>query len=117
MGVTYVEGVVTGPAGRSVTTRLLVDSGATYSLLRHGDWQAIGLEPKRLVAFALADGTTVERRVSECHMALPQGEGHTPVVLGEPGDEALLGIVTLEILGLVLNPFTRTLHPMRMLLA
>jgi hypothetical protein len=36
------------------------------------------------------------------------------VVLGEPGDAAVLGVVTLEILGLVLNPFTRTLQPMRM---
>ena len=43
-------------------------------------------------------------------------EGHTPVILGEPGDEALLGMVTLGILGLVLNPFKRTLQPMRMLL-
>ena len=34
-----------------------------------------------------------------------------------PLGEALLGVVTLEILGLVLNPFTRTLQPMRMLLA
>ncbi len=48
---------------------------------------------------------------------LPQGEGYTPAILGEPGDEALLGAVTLEILGLVLNPFNRTLQPMRMLLA
>lgn len=117
MGVTYVEGVVTGPAGKSVPARFLVDSGATYSLLRPEDWQAIGLEPKRVLSFTLADGTTVERRVSECHIALLQGEGHTPVILGEPGDEALLGVVTLEILGLVLNPFTRTLQPMRMLLA
>jgi hypothetical protein len=39
------------------------------------------------------------------------------VVLGEPGDEALLGVVTLGILGLVLNPFTRALQPMRLLLA
>ena len=44
-------------------------------------------------------------------------EGHTPVVLGEKGDEALLGVVTLENLGLVLNPFDRTLRPMRMMLA
>lgn len=117
MGVSYVEGVVTGPAGKSLTARFLVDSGATYSLLRHEDWQAIGLEPKRVLTFTLADGTTIRRRVSECHIALPQGEGHTPVILGEPGDEALLGVVTLEILGLVLNPFTRTLQPMRMLLA
>ena len=36
--------------------------------------------------------------------------------MGEPGDDqALLGAVTLENLGLVLNPFSRTLHPMRLL--
>jgi len=46
----------------------------------------------------------------------PGGEGHTPVILGQPGDEPLLGAVTLEILGFVLNPFQRTLQPMRMLL-
>jgi hypothetical protein len=39
------------------------------------------------------------------------------VILGEEGDEALLGTVTLEILGLVLHPFKRTLEPMRMMLA
>jgi len=117
MGLTYVEGTATGPTGKAVTARFLVDSGATYTLLGDGDWQAIELSSKRNLTFTLADGTTVERRVSECHLALPQGEGHTPVILGEPGDEPLLGVVTLEILGLVLNPFTRTLQPMRMLLA
>jgi hypothetical protein len=39
------------------------------------------------------------------------------VILGETGDAALLGEVTLYIFGLVLNPFTRSLHPMRMMLA
>ena len=97
--------------------RFLVDSGASYSLLADKDWQAIGLAPKRTVTFTLADGTQIERAISECHIALPQGEAHTPVILGENGDEPLLGVVTLEILGLVLNPFNRTLQPMRMLLA
>jgi len=117
MGVTYIEGVVTGPTGKQATVRFLVDSGATYTLLPHPYWQAIELAPKRSLTFTLADGTTINRQVSECHIALPQGDGHTPVILGEPGDEALLGVVTLEILGLVLNPFNRTLQPMRMMLA
>ena len=116
MGVVYIEGVAAGADGKQVTVRFLVDSGATYTLLPYEDWRALALRPKRSVTFALADGTTVERQVSECHITLPQGEGHTPVILGEPADEALLGSVTLEILGLVLNPFTRTLQPMRMLL-
>lgn len=117
MALTYVEGVVRGPTGRTREIRLLVDSGATYSLLPHEVWTAIGLTPRRTVSFTLADGTVVERQISECYLILPQGEAHTPVILGQPGDEALLGVVTLEILGLVLNPFTRELQPMRMLLA
>jgi len=117
MGITCIEGVVTAPTGKQATVRFLVDSGATYTLLPYEDWQAIGLSPKRFVAFTLANGTTIERKMSECHITLPQGEAHTPVILGEPGDEPLLGAVTLEILGLVLNPFSRTLQPMRMLLA
>ncbi len=89
MGISYVQGTVRGPTGTEASVRFLIDSGATYSLL------------------------------SECQLALPQpqSEGHTPVVLGQPGDaEALLGVVTLEILGLVFDPFRRTLQPMRMLL-
>jgi len=117
MGVTHVEGEVRGPEGKKAVVRFLVDSGASYSLLAEKDWHAIGLHPKRTVTFSLADGTEIERAVSECHITLPQGEAHTPVILGENDDEPLLGVVTLEILGLVLNPFNRTLQPMRMLLA
>ncbi|HEV8641327.1 MAG TPA: retroviral-like aspartic protease family protein [Methylomirabilota bacterium] len=117
MGLTYVEGVVADPTGTSRAVRFMVDSGAKYSLLPPADWRAIGLAPKRRMTFALADGTLIDRDVSECHIALPQGEGHTPVILGEAGDAALLGVVTLEILGFVLNPFNRTLQPARLLLA
>lgn len=116
MGVTFVEGVVTGPQG-SRTVRFLVDSGAVYTLLPDGVWQGVGLAPLRAQTFTLADGTTVERQVSECYIHLPQGGGHTPVILGEPGDAALLGMVTLEILGFVLNPLTRELQPMHMRLS
>jgi predicted aspartyl protease len=116
MGITFISGTVTGPKGQR-TLEFLVDSGATYTLLPVDVWQGIGLIPKRSVAFSLADGTSIERQVSECHITLEVGEGHSPVILGEPEDEAVLGVVTLENLGLVFNPFTRTLHPMRLLLA
>ena len=116
MGVICLEGVVAGPTGKQATVRFLVASGATYPLLPQEVWRAIELAPKRPAVFPLADGKTLERRISECHLTLPQGEGHPPVILGEAGDQAPLGVVTLEILGLVLNPFTRKLQPMRMLL-
>ncbi len=116
MGITYVEGYVKGSSGKQENVKFLVDSGATYSLLPKVVWEAIGLLPKRKQSFTLADGTTIERAISEAFVILSQGEAHTPVILGEEGDEALLGVVTLEILGLVFNPFNRTLHPMHMLL-
>lgn len=117
MGLSYIQGTVRGPIGER-PVRFLIDSGAVYSLLPEDAWHAIGLVAKREMDFALADGTTIRRAVSECHLSLPQGEAHSPVVLGEPGDvEPLLGVVTLEILGLVFDPFHRTLRPMRALLA
>ncbi len=115
MGITYITGIVKGPKGEA-EVRFLIDSGATYSLLPEETCKKIGLEPKRYMDFTLADGTIIRRGVSECYLILKEGEGHTPVILGEEDDEALLGVVTLEILGLVFNPFKRTLKPMRAVL-
>ncbi len=117
MGITYVEGTVSGPTGKQATLEFLVDSGAKYTLLPLKSWKAIGLKPVRRLTFVLADGTKVKRDISECYINLVQGKTHTPVVLGRSGDEALLGAVTLEELGLVLNPFQRSLQPARMMLA
>jgi clan AA aspartic protease len=117
MGITYVAGTVTGPTGKQATVNFLVDSGAMYTLVPWNVWHAIGLEPKESVKFFLVDGTEVEHKLSECRIVLPQGERSTPVLLGKEGDEALLGVITLEEMGLVLNPFTRQLQPMRVLLA
>ena len=116
MGITHIEGRVRGPTGKEEQLRFLIDSGATYTLLPKKVWRDIRLSPKREHTFGLADGSTITRKISECYILLPQGEGHTPVILGEADDEALLGVVTLEILGLVFDPFKRTLQPMRMLL-
>lgn len=86
-------------------------------MIPHGIWPDLGLEATRSVDVVLADGTVLPRDVSECYITLPGlGPGHSPVFLGEAGDEALLGVITLENMGLVLNPYTRRLHPMRMTL-
>ena len=92
MGITYVDAEAVGPTGRRAPVRLMVDSGATRTpCFRRTYGKAIGLEPTREMSFSLADGTQVARRISECRLSLEQGEDHTPVILGEPGDEGLLG--------------------------
>lgn len=117
MGVTFVPVTVRGAGKRSARIRMLVDSGAAYSLLPRGVWKRLGLKPKRKELFEFADGRTVERDVSECRISFGKHDAHSPVILGEPGDdESLLGAVTLENLGLVLDPISRKLLPMRLLL-
>ncbi|MDJ0271421.1 MAG: aspartyl protease family protein [Candidatus Caldarchaeum sp.] len=116
MGLVYVDAVVK-KGGKSVVLRLLVDSGATYTVLKKDVWTILGLEPLGEIDLILADGTTITRKVSEAIIELPgYGERHTPVVLGEEEDENLLGIVTLEIFGLILDPLKRTLKPIRAIL-
>lgn len=116
LGLVYVDAVVK-KGGKSVVLRLLVDSGATYTVLKKDVWTILGLEPLGEIDLILADGTTITRKVSEAIIELPgYGERHTPVVLGEEEDENLLGIVTLEIFGLVLDPLKRTLKPIRAIL-
>ena len=119
MGLTYVDGTVRAPGSRKrdISVRFLVDSGEIYSVLKRKQWRALGLIPMRTLDFVLADGTTLTRKVSECVFELNGHRATSPVVLGQTEDEALLGAVTLETLGLVLNPLSRRLQPMRMILA
>ena len=95
----------------------LVDSGAIYSLVPGKILDTLDIEPYKEMSFSLADGTTLKRKVCSAYFEYGGEGGPAPVVYGEEGDEPLLGATTLESLGLVLNPFTRTLHPMRMLMA
>lgn len=112
MGLVYIEGKVRHRK-KTAIVQFLVDSGATYTVLPQAIWKKLRLAPKREQSFILADGTVMRRKVSECFIEIPQGACHTPVILGEANDEALLGVVTLEELALVLNPFERTLQPMQ----
>ncbi|NBC29145.1 MAG: aspartyl protease [Spirochaetes bacterium] len=114
MGITTVQVDVSGPTGTARKLTLLVDSGATLSIIPDPVWRQLGLKPKRRAVFVLADGTQVTRPVSEAHFRFGEVESHSPVILGEPGDEPLMGVITLESLGVVLDPFKRELRPMKM---
>lgn len=119
MGLTYVHARLRKSEGRGPTRdiRFLVDSGAIYSVLPAEIWRALRLKPKRQVEFTLADGTPINRGVSECRFEIRGESATSPVVLGEADDGALLGAVTLETLGFMLNPLTREILPMRMALS
>jgi clan AA aspartic protease len=119
MGMTYAELIVkkTHDDRNQIEVRFLIDSGAVYSLILKVDLEKLGIQPHRRMKFVLADGAEIERRVGDAYFEWRGEGGAAPVIFGEKGDEPLLGATTLETLGLVLNPFSRELHPMRMMLA
>ncbi len=116
MGIIFINGIVKYK-GKSIHVRFLVDSGATYTVLKRSVWEYLGLKPKRDIELVLADGTIIRRKLSEAIIELPGfGEYTSPVIMGEKEDENLLGTVTLEIFGLVLDPLKRELRPIRAIL-
>ncbi len=119
VGMTYIDGRVTRAEsrGRAVKVRFIVDSGAVYSVLLERVWRRLGLRRRRSARFELADGTVITRGVSRCTFTIAGISDTSPVVLGGPRDAPLLGMVTLETLGLMLNPLTRELLPMKLMLA
>jgi len=118
VALTHVRGRVSRTGTRrAVEVRFLVDTGAVYTVLPERTWRTLGLKPERSAEFALADGTTITRGVSECRFTVQGQSATSPVVLGAPDDAPLLGAVTLETLGLMVNPLSRELLPMRLMLA
>ena len=118
MALTHVRARVgrSDRAGRARDVRFLVDTGAVYTVLPERIWRSLKLKPERRAEFTLTDGTTIGRGVSECRFTVRRDSATSPVVLGGPEDAALLGAVTLETLGLMVNPLSRELLPMRLLL-
>jgi clan AA aspartic protease len=118
MGLTHQRLTVksTRTSRKAVQVDFLIDSGAVYSLVSAALLKSIGVKPYKTLSFTLADGSTVTRKVGDAYFEYRGDGGAAPVIFGQNGDQPLLGATTLESLGLVLNPFQRDLHPMKLVL-
>ena len=116
MGLTGVIVRISNPADRSrgVEAEMLVDSGAIFSVVPAEELEAIGIVPEKVERFSLADATSITRPVGIARCEVMGRSGGAPVIFGEPGDVWLLGALSLESLGLLLDPLKRELRPMRL---
>lgn len=117
MAITYLNLKVKNPQNqkRSTTEQFLVDSGAVYSVLPTSVLKKLDIRPVDKQKFTLANGEIIEKAIGN---ALFEYEGKirsSPVIFGEE-KIYLLGAVTLESLGVVLDPINRELKPLPMLL-
>lgn len=113
MGITTVKLTVKNPAQpqKKYSQNFLVDSGATYTVVPGDILQAMGIMPTREESFSLADGRIVKRKVGNALYEYQGIQSSAPVIFGEKGDTLLLGVLTLEAMGLTLDPLKRKLYP------
>lgn len=118
MGLTKVKANVLNPArpNKKVTLNFLVDSGATYSVVPRAVLKKLGIRPESTESFFLANGEEITREIGNVLFEYRGRVRASPVIFGEEGDSNLLGIVTLEALGFVLDPLRRELRPLPMML-
>ncbi len=102
--------VVVGPRGQ-VTVDALVDTEASYTWLAREVLDRLGITPSFRRHFALADGREVDYDMADAQLRLNGETRPCPVIFGDPGTEPLLGVVTLEIFGLGVDPLNYELIP------
>lgn len=93
--------------------RLLVDSGAIYTVVPGADLQELGIVAPSEEEFELADGEVIKRKVGDACFEYGDKRGSAPVIFGEEGNSKLLGILTLKALGFILDPLKREIKPLR----
>ncbi len=117
MGITYLDLTVKNPAQPKKLTKghFLIDSGNIYSVMPVSALEKIGIKATDKETFTLANGETIEKSVGNALFEFSGKLRSSPVVFGEPGIY-LIGTVTLESLGVILDPINRRLKILPMLM-
>ena len=111
MGHVHVDAIVSGR--RSARIRFLVDTGATYTVISPALGRKLGATPSsQSFTVSLADGR--KRKARACTLGVKIARREAPMTaLLIAGSEPLLGVETLEALGLKVDPKRGTLEPTR----
>ena len=120
VGVTFARVTVSNPRRPelgAVELDFLIDTGAIYSVMPASALEALGIVRLERQEFTLADGTHQAYDIGEAFFELGTRGRTSQVVFAPEGVTPLLGAFTLESLGLMVNPVTRELTPMRLFLA
>lgn len=114
MGLTVLDIEVGNPANPKVTEKVefLIDSGVVYSVVPSVVLKRLGISPLAEEEFQLSDGSKLIRKKGIALFKYRDKFGRADVIFGEEGDCQLLGALTLQALGFVLDPLKRELKPL-----
>ena len=113
MGMTKLTVRIANPTDpkRYRDVEFIVDSGATYTVVPKEVLKEIGIRPRSKRQFLLANGDKYERRMGTAEIEYKNIRGGAPLLFGEKGDFPLLGVTSLEALGLNFDPLHQELKP------
>ena len=114
MGHIYVDSIIQGKDG-ATKIRMFVDTGSTFTLLPQtlADSLGIMLLPGRKQVIELADGTRKEYPVAISDIEILGRKSIGERFLIAEVSEPVLGVLTLEALGLTVDPTTGKVKPSR----
>jgi aspartyl protease family protein len=98
-----------------IEVEAIVDTSAMYSVVRRDILEQLGVKPVERRRFR-AFGGYVERDIGEVGMVLMGRRRIVPVIFGEDGDPAVVGVTALEIFGLEVDVVRGTLKEAELLL-
>ena len=96
---------------RYVNIDAMVDTGSTYTSLPESLLADLGIEREETDVFELADNRLVEYDMGETRLRLEGRELTVPVIFAADDAVPLVGMTTLEILRLGIDPVAETLVP------
>lgn len=118
MGFTYVTVKIHNPANtdKGEEIRVLVDSGAMFTSIPEGILANLGIKPRERRRLRAFGGQVLERSVGPAEIEYEGHRAGITVIFGQIQDTPILGVTALESLGYELDPVTRKLKPVELLM-
>jgi len=114
MGYTKVKVEISNPSepSQSRIRELLVDTGAVYTVVNGRLLREIGIRPVDKMEFRSISNEKLIREVGVSGIQLAGRRWLTNIIFGEDGDNEVLGVTTLEQLGLQVDPMSKEIKPL-----
>ena len=96
---------------RYVNVDAMIDTGSTYTSLPESLLEDLGIEREETDVFELADNRLVEYDIGDIRLLLENREHYVPVIFAPDDTTPLVGMTTLEILRLGIDPVAEKLVP------
>ena len=110
MGIFQVELEIGDPNGqRFESVNALVDTGASYTLIPAPLLRELGIVPHAERTLTLADGRRVRMGYAWTWMRIDGQQDISPVIFGNDDATPLLGMMTLELFALGIDPVSQRL--------